>query len=274
MLLIGVAGKKGVGKNFVADRIREYAERRGLKIEMAAFADPLKEFCINVLGVPRQAAFGSDVDKNVATRYNWEQMPEFVKSRHRNKSGHMTVRETLQVFGTEFIRDCWDKEAWVSAMERRILGSKADIFVITDMRFPNEADLVTRLGGQCWMIVGAQRGDESKKNDSHESETAMAGIEATATILNAPTDTPDTMREKVAMEIEAPGACLHCDGHKPSIFITIANIALAAGLLAVGGYAMNGLNMMTSTVLWGMAIITCFYGAYRCLRGAWEKVRS
>lgn len=197
MTLIGLSGKKGVGKNFVADQLVRYATLSGSKAEMAAFADPLKEFCINVLGLPREACYGSDLDKNVLTQYSWTQMPIHVLEKNPTKKGQMSIREVMQVFGTEFIRTCWDKDAWVNAMTRRIKASKANIFIITDVRFPNESHCISSNGGMVWMVTGPSRGDITLSKDKHESETAMDEMEVTSYIENGVYDGPDEVLSKI-----------------------------------------------------------------------------
>jgi hypothetical protein len=172
MKLIGLCGKKASGKNFVADRIellvnaRAEAEYVNCRVEKAAFADPIKSFATDVLGIRRELLYGSDAQKNTKTQYLWGRMPQFVMDRNRGKSGHMTVREVMQVFGTEFIRVCWGDNVWTNVMKRRIVQSTAGYFVVTDVRFQEEADTIRELGGEVWMVMGPG----SDAVDSHSSE--------------------------------------------------------------------------------------------------------
>lgn len=251
MLLIGLSGKKGVGKNFVADRIVEYAKAGGMTIEVAAFAGPLKEFCIEVLGLSREACYGNDQDKNAMSKHLWANMPAFIRGKYK-KSGNMTQREVLQVFGTDFIRDCWDKEAWVNAMARRILASKADIFIITDLRFPNEADVVKGMGGHVWVVDGPQRGDESKKNDTHASETEMSLIEPTCVIRNELSDDAQSILDKVADAIEVADPTMAPKTRRTAAPHggLAALVCLVAGALLTGVYPVVALLfLMTGAVI-------------------------
>lgn len=59
------------------------------------------------------------------------------------------VRRLLQVLGTEVGRDMIDQDVWVKIAEKKILDlwSQGRDVVITAIRFPNELDMVRRLGG-------------------------------------------------------------------------------------------------------------------------------
>jgi hypothetical protein len=201
--LIGLAGKKGVGKNFVAslmsDAICEEDVVPGKRqsFEYAAFADPLKDFLINVLLLDEDKIKGSDEDKNTATQYEWSQMPSFVTAKFPSKSGRMTIRDILQIFGTEMIREIWGYETWINAMERRVKKSWTSYFVITDCRFANEVEAVRRWGGEAWLIDGPQRGQEAAKKDSHSSENSLDGVRFDRTIHNGIDDNATSLIAKI-----------------------------------------------------------------------------
>jgi hypothetical protein len=173
MRIIGLCGRKMSGKNFIADRIemlvgsRPECEYINCDVEKAAFADPIKEFVVNVLGIRRESAYGSDAQKNSKTSYLWENMPAFVRERNHGKAGAMTAREVMQVFGTELTRLCWGEDIWVNAMKRRAVQSSAGYFVITDVRFQNEAEVIRELGGEVWLIKGPS---STSGGDHHASE--------------------------------------------------------------------------------------------------------
>ena len=60
------------------------------------------------------------------------------------------VRKYLQTLGTEAGRDVLGEDVWVNAMRKRLKpGGK---YVITNVRFPNEAALVRELGGKIYRI--------------------------------------------------------------------------------------------------------------------------
>lgn len=59
------------------------------------------------------------------------------------------VRRLLQVLGTEIGREMISEDVWVKIAEKRITGLLAEgkPVVITAMRFPNEIEMLNRLGG-------------------------------------------------------------------------------------------------------------------------------
>ena len=76
----------------------------------------------------------------------------------------VTLRHMLQTAGTTWGRDCIHKDLWTMIAEqkaRKALQSFSVIF--DDMRFPNEFEMVKRLGGKCVRISrpGEPRGDTS-----------------------------------------------------------------------------------------------------------------
>lgn len=65
-----------------------------------------------------------------------------------------TPRHILQTLGTEWGRDCIHPEVWLMCWERaaqQSLDSGVPV-VCDDLRFPNEAALIRRLGGELWTI--------------------------------------------------------------------------------------------------------------------------
>ncbi|MEU7570297.1 hypothetical protein [Micromonospora sp. NPDC049240] len=88
------------------------------------------------------------------------------------------VRRLLQRLGTEAIR-AMDENFWV----RQLIGqieAEARPVVVTDVRFPNEAAAIERLGG--WLVRVIRPGQDS--GDLHVSETAMDGWHTTYEVIN------------------------------------------------------------------------------------------
>ena len=185
MKIIGFSGKKGVGKNFVADLVVEVLKEDNEKIhtaigglrccgdeclyvvEQGAFADPIKEFCDKALGLDPKILYGNDDAKNAPTEYKWENMPIWLWDKLGKPKGFVTHRQVMQAIGTELARDIWDLDIWVKAMKRRIDRSNAEYFLISDTRFLNEVDAVHLWGGQVWNIDGPRA---VTSGDKHASE--------------------------------------------------------------------------------------------------------
>lgn len=79
----------------------------------------------------------------------------------------MTAREFLQKLGTESVRDVLHPDAWVNALFSNY--AYHDKWVITDCRFPNEAEAIKDRGG---IIVRVNR-TGVKPINNHESETSL-----------------------------------------------------------------------------------------------------
>jgi len=198
--IIGLYGSKGVGKDFVGEMIDDVVSGgHNSLVWRLALADPIKEFAINVLDIPHELAYGSDEDKNSPTTYRWESMP----FKHEKK-GLMTIREIIQVVGTELGRDTWGSNLWIENLHRRIktfrdYASGRDLEVVyaivTDVRFDNEVEAIRAWGGNIWGVKGPQR--IVKKGDTHASER-QHDIDFDAVIIN---DT-DTTREQIQLQIK------------------------------------------------------------------------
>jgi len=96
----------------------------------------------------------------------------------------MTVRELLQKLGTEAMREGLHRNVWVNALfadYRPIKLSQDDpsYWLVTDTRFPNEAEAITERGGILLRIErpGASTGD-------HPSETALDDYPFEHVIMN------------------------------------------------------------------------------------------
>ena len=99
----------------------------------------------------------------------------------RNKE---LYRPILQWWGTEFRRGVKGYDYWVKKMEHelQVLAEKTDdlLVFVTDIRFPNEAELIRKFGGTIARVV---RGDPGAAGQ-HSSEVSMDGYSCDHTILN------------------------------------------------------------------------------------------
>jgi hypothetical protein len=183
--VIGFLGKKGVGKNYVADLTAQAIGGGMGSVETGALADPIKDFIFSVLDVEEGWLWGTDAEKNTLTRYDWERLPEYIRNANPDKHGKISARQVLQLFGTEICRQCFGDDVWIRALRRRIDRSSAEWFLVTDVRFPNEAHAVRQWGGQVWRVLGPQRGEEWAKSDAHASERMVDEVEFDLQIDNS-----------------------------------------------------------------------------------------
>ncbi|UAJ15387.1 deoxynucleoside monophosphate kinase [Arthrobacter phage Niobe] len=161
--LIGLIGKKRTGKDtFAAKLVRDHGYTR------VALADPLREaalaldpivgtFPLNSEGILRVREWRLS---EVIDELGWEKAKDYVPE----------VRRTLQRLGTESIRSL-DDQFWIRTAFQRIdaLRAEGKPVVVTDVRYPNEADAIREATGYLVRIVR----DLPDDGDSHASEKAM-----------------------------------------------------------------------------------------------------
>lgn len=150
--IIGLGHRAQMGKDTAAAAMAE------LGYERLAFADTLRE-CLYALN-PRTGS-GARVQTVVDLR-GWDGA----------KVHSYEIRQLLQRLGTEVGRDILGQNIWVQATFAKMQpGHK---YVITDVRFPNEAEAVLAAGGRLYKV---ERPGIESPND-HPSETALADWKA------------------------------------------------------------------------------------------------
>jgi hypothetical protein len=140
-----------------------YFSKCGAKIY--SFADPLKRFCIDVLGVPEQGCYGTDEEKNAPIEHLlWQNFP--VKEVIEGRTGPMSGRDVLQVFGTDVVRKFYN-DAWARGTYSSIRRDGHQLSLICDARFPNELDMGESVNAKSIRML------RRIFADVHKSETAL-----------------------------------------------------------------------------------------------------
>lgn len=135
MVTIGLHGKAGSGKDTTASLLQSFLPEGSTRT--VAFATPLKEAA--------KAKFGL-TDWHVNTQ---EGKKEYIPALGR------TVRQLLELEGTEATRDVYGDNFWIWRMSQeadKAFKEKIKIFIITDVRFENEAQFVRDNGGFVFQI--------------------------------------------------------------------------------------------------------------------------
>lgn len=144
------------------DTFQEYADQQIWPyVKIYHFADYLKNIAINLFGIDRNLAYGTDKDKNTKTNFSWSSMPT-----NKRKKGNLTIREFLQYFGTELVRKIKD-DAWVCSTINTINNEGSELALIPDVRFPNEVLAIKEQGG---VVIRLTR---DVYNDTHQCETSL-----------------------------------------------------------------------------------------------------
>ena len=155
MRLIGITGKARSGKDAAATFLwAQYAFTR------IAFADPVK--------MSAQAKFG------LTQKQTWDDSLKEVVIPHWN----MTPRQMFQLEGTEAGRNVFGYDIWLKRflLTYNLLKDTDDI-VVPDVRFDNEAELISSLGG---IIIEVRRG--------HAGLSGSAGAHISESGLSLPAD--------------------------------------------------------------------------------------
>ena len=160
-ILIGLTGRARSGKTTAAEHLAQT-----YLLEQYAFADPLRDGLM--------AIFNLDPT-------------DFEGDRKEQPLGWLdcSPRQLMQSMGTEWARNTVHPDVWVKLAEQNLdymtqaLGAVLG-FVISDVRFENEADLIRRRGGT---VVHIFRPDAQAVNP-HISEAGVAAQKDDLTLTN------------------------------------------------------------------------------------------
>lgn len=197
--VIGLCGKKQSGKNTFAKLAREYS----ITVREVALADALKDFCSDYMGIAPKLCYGTDKDKNKVIGTWGEYFAKHIyESFKKNWGDSLTVREVLQVVGTEIFRRNFTDDFWIKIVLKKIENLKAtenapDFIFITDVRFPNEVNTLKIYGAK---IVRLYRDTGCTDSIPHASELAMDSIDSKQFDYIVPKEknvTPETLRPVV-----------------------------------------------------------------------------
>lgn len=174
MRLIGLAGRKQSGKDSTFTIIRNLEEVTAVR---RAFGDKLKQSAMAALGLHADGAEGLKKFGKIELTYT------SADGEYDYKLGSISGREYLQRFGTEAHRNVFGPDFWVDQVlpktgwQENFIAEELngpyypDFAIVTDVRFPSEAERVRELGGEIWHINSDKRlGDNI---DEHVSEAKL-----------------------------------------------------------------------------------------------------
>ena len=169
-MIIGINGYSGSGKDTIGTIIQELGPNQNWEIKK--FAGKLKQIAEMLTGIDISMFEDQDFKKtNLPDEWRVHGMP-------------MTYREFLQKLGTDAMREGLHDDVWVNALmadykpELRIetdhphsefLTTKYPNWIITDVRFPNEARAIKKKEG---MIIRVER-PGVKPINNHPSEIGL-----------------------------------------------------------------------------------------------------
>jgi hypothetical protein len=153
--LIAISGKFGTGKDTLVLALEKYLQEKEIEFIHCKFAKALKDSAAIILGM------------KVEDMYTDEGKSKYIPTLD------MTVGRFQQIYGTE-MRKHIHNDIWVFPVINTYLDNVGKVILISDCRFPNEADTIKEYGG---IIIRLER-DSSKINTNgrdpyHISETAL-----------------------------------------------------------------------------------------------------
>jgi len=179
-MIIGICGLIGCGKGTVGDiLVDDYGFTK------LSFADKLKDGVATVFNWDRAMLEGDTVESR-----EWRETQDDFWTRETGRT--ITPRLVLQEFGTDCMRHGFDDGIWVSLVKQELVKHPNKNFVIPDVRFPNEANMIKSIHGEVWRVRRGQDpvwmrmyqdiGVEPK--DVHESEWRWAKVDFNHIIYN------------------------------------------------------------------------------------------
>ncbi|UXY92269.1 hypothetical protein [Proteus phage RP7] len=203
MILLGLTGDAGVGKDTVAQLLKEAGENVHFQVERIGFGDALYGLASKLSGIPIEYMQNREYKEEKVHMCFTEQslidasdywneigigvygdfsycVPEWVHNDLLTRFGepnilpdavysfYMSPRELLQLTGTELGRDRVNTDLWINLVEQKVSSSCSDVVIITDVRFPNEIEYVRGSGGEIVQIVSSVK-KFATKSTNHPS---------------------------------------------------------------------------------------------------------
>lgn len=267
MMLIGLAGSAGAGKDTVADYLVEqygftkfsFSDELYREVS-AAFRVPVTDLQDRKLKEVQHYALRlrhcADADFRVMLRFIASQRgvpPE-------DADGYMfSPRDILQLWGTEYRRhqdpDYWVKRAalWVQAWLQVTVedGARHAGLVNTSVRFPNEQAFIHALGGSVWHIRRFASTAEAESSGvasrlSHVAEAGLQPADADSELFNC--GTLDQLHTAVSLMLQSPAGQVcdeqeqvrHCKVRCTACDTTLVGLSEAAVKLHIEAYVRAG----------------------------------
>ncbi len=211
--IIGLTGARGAGKDTVAkmlasdDFVRtafadalyiEAAEAYGVPVDLLQYR-PTKETALMALALERCAdkgfvtqmreVFAKELDERAKHPWLPKSLDLFAADRQQEVLGQWLAaprspRFILQYWGTEYRRALFGDSYWRGKVAAQLRRYPERRFVITDVRFPDEADLLRSMGGLIIRVLRPALSYEDKALDRHPSEVAMLGYQCDGELVN------------------------------------------------------------------------------------------
>lgn len=153
--VIALSGKKGSGKDTVADMLQFYFKLyHDKEVEKHAFADPVREI----------AGLVSGVGESYFKHRDLKEQPIFDDPCDRSP------RDYLRLVG-QGLKSTLGQDVWIHLLGSKVFAFQSENCIVTDVRFRNELDFVKENGA---FLIKVER--NGCKGDNDVSETEMDGF--------------------------------------------------------------------------------------------------
>lgn len=166
--ILGICGFAGSGKDTLANYLIEKHDYVKL-----SFAGAVKDAVAVIFGWDRAMLEGDTKESRT-----WREVEDQWWSARLDIPG-FSPRKALQMIGTDVMRNHFHEDIWITVLENKL--RQYPKVVIADCRFPNEIDMINRLGGSILHITrgelpewfhAVQEKVETAPSHIHISETA------------------------------------------------------------------------------------------------------
>ena len=129
-----------------------------------------------------RTCFAASLKEATKAIYGWGDVHVYGEAKETlDPFWEITPREALQKLGTE-IRKTMRPDIWVKSVQRRIEIEPEANWIITDVRFPNEVEVIKKLGG--FVIRIDRTYPDQISTQGHESEHALDNFKAWDDIID------------------------------------------------------------------------------------------
>ena len=137
MLIIGLTGPKGSGKDTVADLLVSYYQAQWKTVRRLAFADPIKKTIQHIFGLDDKTNEQYDrMKRSSIDIFDGDKIMRTVQGRHVVREIGMLMRNYDEKQFNDYVEEQFASARFTSN----------NVFIVTDLRFDNEYTLLRRWG--------------------------------------------------------------------------------------------------------------------------------
>lgn len=180
-IIIGIGGRKESGKT----ELSKICKKHGF--EIVSFANPLKSLIAKLFNISfddvnlykKKDCFFKVNESDYSFLSKETSIQIDIVRKYFDDKVFLNTREALQYIGTDFIRK--HNSSWhVSQIKKYLLSDTTKNYVIDDLRFPNEKEMIESLGGTTWFVIRPSLNNIS----NHISETSLKWQDFDNVIVN------------------------------------------------------------------------------------------